>query len=736
MPDNAQTSLLTAAPAPAPDRLIRVAVPRPLHATYDYSVPPTMALPPIGARVRVPFGRQSTVAVCVAHPPSTEAARLRPISETLDAAPLLPPELVALADWMSTYYHHPLGEVLAAILPAAARRGASATPAPPDHWRTTGKRFDKTRAPAQQALVDFLVARGASDRATLTAAGHNARALRVLADEGYIEPCAAPETAALEAPLSPNEAQAGAIEHIRAALSRFQVFLLEGVTGSGKTEVYLQAMAPVVAAGAQVLVLVPEIALTPQTQTRFQRRFSRVTMLHSNLADTARLQAWLAAGAGAVDVVVGTRSAVFTPFERLGLIIVDEEHDGSYKQQDGLRYSARDVAIKRAQSLGVPVVLGSATPALETVHNTAQGRFRHLTLPRRAGGAEMPAYHVVDLRGQSAPDGISVALERAIDRHLGARGQVLVFLNRRGYAPTLLCAACGWQAYCSDCDARLTLHAPTRQSGRGMLICHHCALRFEVPEACEACGSERLLPLGMGTQRSEAALAKRFPDVPVMRIDRDSVRSQRALESRLAQINEGEPCIMVGTQMLAKGHHFPNVTLVAVLNADAGFLSPDFRAPERTAQLIVQVAGRAGRASRPGEVWLQSYRPDNPTLVSLINDGYAGFARRELEERAHLAMPPVSAMAMLRADGVQPASALAALDAMRPVLKATGDQLEVLGPVAAPLARLANRTRYQLMLLAPSRRILHAALTRLTAAGLNVPRDVRWSIDVDPYDSL
>jgi primosomal protein N' (replication factor Y) len=557
------------------------------------------------------------------------------------------------------------------------------------------------------------------------AAGFKRQTLRKLAQAGVVarrEPVLAQPG---EQPPVPTVAQRDAIATITADLEGFHAYLLEGVTGSGKTEVYLRAIEPVLEAGGQVLVLVPEIALTPQTLSRFQRRFSGVGMLHSNLSDHDRLQTWLRCSTGQVSILIGTRSAVFAPFRQLGLVVVDEEHDSSYKQQDSLRYSARDLATKRAQSNDIPIVLGSATPSLESLYNVSRERYRKLELPLRAGGAQMPSYHLIDMRGQQQTDGVSVPLERVIRTHLQAQGQVLIFLNRRGFAPTLLCAACGWQALCSDCDARLTLHRTPSQ-----LVCHHCALRFQVPQACEACGLHSLLPVGVGTQRTEEGLSRLFPDLPVYRIDRDTTRSNRRLEEQFAKVNQGHTCIMVGTQMLAKGHHFPNVTLVAVLNADAGFLSPDFRAPERTAQLIVQVAGRAGRAERPGEVWIQSYQPENPNLQRLIEQGYPGFAASELAERIKVGLPPAKPMALLRAEAPNRQDALGLLNHFKNQLVG----IELLGPVPAPLARIANRSRFQLMLLAPTRPQLHQALAQLTPP--KIPHSLRWSIDVDPYDSL
>ena len=706
-------------------KVIQVAVPRPLHAVYDYQVPDELAVPAIGARVRVPFGRSITIGICVSDQVDTPHKRLKNIDEVLDTQPTVPSELMALAQWMTTYYHYPLGEVLATILPAAARKGSPCEIDEPDFWRVC-QPFTNDRARSQKALHEHLAAHGPCAGEDIVARGFKRQTLRNLLENNYVERTQPPSASASETPPRPTDAQAAAIKDIKDSYGKFATFLLEGVTGSGKTEVYLRSIAPILEAGGQVLVLVPEIALTPQTLGRFQRRFGRVGMMHSNLTDHDRLQTWLKCAAGELSILIGTRSAVFTPFAKLGLVIVDEEHDSSYKQQEGLRYSARDIAIKRAQTVASPIVLGSATPSLESLFNVQRGRYQRLLLPYRAGGAQMPSYHTIDMRGMQHNDGISIPLERVIRTHLEADGQVLVFLNRRGYAPTLLCAACGWQAQCSGCDARMTLHKSPRQ-----LVCHHCALRFQVPQVCEGCGSESLMPVGLGTQRTEAGLTNMFADVPVYRIDRDTTRSNSRLEAQFAKVNQGYKCIMVGTQMLAKGHHFPNVTLVAVINADAGFCSPDFRAPERTAQLIVQVAGRAGRAQRPGEVWIQSYQPDNPVLQRLIDEGYPGFAKAELAERTKVGLPPAYPMALLRAESLNAPEALALLQNLKAQLT-TG--VEVMGPVPAPLARIANRSRYQLMLLAQTRSQLHKALASIKTP--KIPHTLRWSIDVDPYDSL
>ena len=705
-------------------KVIQVAVPRPLHAVYDYALPKDMPLPSLGARVKVPFGRSQTIGICTNLEVENPHPKPKAISDLIDTERLIPSDLMDLASWMQTYYHHPLGEVLATIIPAAARRGEKAELEEPDHWRLVQTDYENKRAKAQMALVDALRL-GSVDGSELLALGHKRATLRKLAELGIVEKCNPEPNDDLELGPEPNSEQRTAIDAILASRDQFQAFLLDGITGSGKTEVYLRVIDACLAQGRQALVLVPEIALTPQTVGRFQRRFARVAALHSAMTDRERLQTWLKCRDGDVDVLIGTRSSVFTPFKALGVIIVDEEHDSSYKQQDGLRYSARDIAAKRGFDLNLPVVFGSATPSLESLHNVARDRYQNLVLTERAGGARLPTYHLIDLRGQSHTDGISVPLQHVIRRHLEAQNQVLVFLNRRGYSPTLLCASCGWQAMCPNCDARLTLHQSPSQ-----LVCHHCSTVLETPKKCEGCGAPALMPVGLGTQRTEQGLKKLFKDVPIYRIDRDTTRSAKALEAQFARINSGGSCIMVGTQMLAKGHHFPDVTLVVILNADSGFLSPDFRAPERTAQLIVQVAGRSGRAQKPGEVWIQSYQPDNPTLQSLIKDGYGGFAQHELAIRKKVGMPPHHAMAMIRADAFQPNEANQFLTALKSTLRG----IEVLGPVAAPLARIANRSRMQMMLLAPTRQVLHAALNQ---AQIPKPtKALRWSIDIDPYDSL
>ena len=704
----------------------RIALPVPLRRAFDYAVPSGMTAPALGARVRARLNNRTLIGVCVERNPADAHANPKPLLEVLDPASAMTEEIFSLAHWLADYYHHPLGEVFATILPNAALQGTVLRWHREEIWRRVAEVVPRLgRAPRQQALLKFLDERGGwASAADVRAAGFTSAMIAALAQKGAIE--LGERTHRLEEPPELTTEQRVALGGYQRDARGFVVTLLDGVTGSGKTEVYLQAMADVLERDEQVLVLVPEIALTPQTVDRFRRRYGETHVFHSGLTNRERLETWLKCRDGAARILIGTRSAVLTPFSRLGLVVVDEEHDGSFKQQEGLRYSARDVAVKRAQTLDIPLILGSATPSLESLSNARSGRYRRLLLLERATGAALPTINVLDIRGHRLQDGLSLPLARRVERHLGAGAQVLVFLNRRGYAPVYLCAGCGWQARCDACDARLTLHRVP-----AVLACHHCGARAAIPVECPGCGAQSLVAVGAGTQRTEAGLKERFPDLPLYRIDRDTVRSQRRLEDQLRSIRRGDPAILVGTQMLAKGHHFPNVTLVVALNADAGFLSADFKAAERTAQLIVQVAGRAGRAERPGEVWIQSLQPENPALRQLVEAGYAGFAAQELAIRERAGLPPARPMALLRAEAEDAAAAHRFLEGTKRRIPRT---IEVFGPAPALMTRMANRYRYQLMLLADERRGLHRALQRIADA--TAPRSVRWAIDVDPADTF
>jgi primosomal protein N' (replication factor Y) (superfamily II helicase) len=715
--------------------IVQVAVPRPLWTLFDYRVPPELPTPVPGMRVRVPFGSRELVGIAIATTEPTDAAKpLKDVAAVLDTEPLLQSDVLELIRWGAAYYHHPPGDAFFTALPVALRSGQPVQGLMQRFWRLLECEVDVkvAHAPRQQQTVAWLRGAGGwSSHEALLAAGVDGRLLASLEKKGVIEPAGPPPSppAPLDGPdFTLTDEQTAAVAAVLGALGKFECLLLDGVTGSGKTEIYLRAIEAVLARDGQALVLIPEIALTPQTLERFTRRFGSAAVYHSGLTERERTQSWQLCRSGAARVLIGTRSAVFVPFAALGLIVVDEEHDGSFKQQDGFRYSARDLAVKRAQLLNIPLLMGTATPALETLHNAQRGRYRLLRLTSRPGAAKPTIIRLVDIRGLPLDDGLSAPLRSAIGATLAQGNQVLLFINRRGYAPSYLCTRCGWCAGCPRCESRLTLH----QAPPG-LRCHHCGFAPPLPERCPDCGHAALRAVGVGTQRSEAGITRAFPDVPVLRIDRDTTRSAARMAAHLEMIGRGEPAVLVGTQMLAKGHHFPRVTLVGVLNADAGFANADFRAPEHTAQLIIQVAGRAGRAERPGEVWIQTYNPDNPLLHALVEHGYEGFAAAELQHRAAARLPPMRAMALVKAEGAAMDSTMACLATLSDCVRSR--PVEVLGPIAAPLAKRARRFRCQTIVLADSRAGLGDALDELIRAhGQSRFQGVRWSIDVDPYD--
>jgi primosomal protein N' (replication factor Y) len=728
-----------------PGTVLEVAVPAPVMGVFDYLPPRAGALPPApGVRVRVPFGRGTRVGLVVAIKEGSELPRdrLRPATAVLDATPLLPADVQRLLAWAAAYYQHPAGEVAAAALPKALRDGADLAGGELAYALTgEGRAADEAlwrRAPAQRRVVDLLrAAAGPVTADQLATLGEDwRRALAALARRGFVAgsrlaPALPVVPAVTDTPPALTPDQARAVEAVNSAAG-FRCFLLDGVTGSGKTEVYLRCIRERLDRGQQSLVLVPEIGLTPQLLDRFRRRLPvPMAVLHSGLAEGERLRAWTAARDGTARVVIGTRSAVFTPLLAPGLVVVDEEHDGSYKQQDGFRYSARDLAVWRARALGVPLVLGSATPSLESVENARSGRYERLSLPARAGTAGQPAVHLIDVRTHPTRDGLSQPLIAAIRRHLDADGQALIFLNRRGYAPTLVCTGCGSVVGCERCDARMVLHQQ-----RGRVTCHHCGSDRPAPVTCAACQGE-LRAVGQGTERLEQALAREFPDHPLERIDRDTTRRRGEIERRLGRVRSGEARLLLGTQMLTKGHDFPGVTLVGIVDADQGLFGTDFRSAERLAQTIVQVAGRAGRADRPGEVWLQTLFPDHPLLRVLLTEGYGAFARLALTERRQAGWPPWSALALVRAEAAERAPVFAFLEAVAAGARAGAPSgLEVLGPAAAPMERRAGRYRGQLLLKAAARQDLQRYLPAFRAgiAALPGQRRVRWSLDVDPAE--
>ena len=731
-------------------RVLRVAVPGPIRRWFEY-LPPDEApgarpLTP-GMRVKVPFGGSVRTGVVLeaADESEIDAGRLRRIAARLDDDPSVPPSLLRLLVWAADYYHHPIGEVVRTALPVGLRRARPAAPPPARAWRLAGAAGgsgDLGRAPRQAAVVAAFedAARKGGEpflsEAQLHAIPSWRPALRALAQKGWIEPLAAPPTPArTESKLAtPNESQARSVEVIESASGSFRAFLLDGVTGSGKTEVYLIAIDRLLRAGAgQALVLVPEIGLTPQLVARFREALPvPISVVHSGMPDGERLRSWEAARTGASRVVIGTRSAVFTPLCRAALIVVDEEHDPSYKQQEGFRYSARDLALMRGSMEGVPVVLGSATPSLETIHLCATGRCRRLRLAERARGARMPRIALHDVRSLPLAAGLSERLIEAIGERLERREQTLLFVNRRGFAPVVLCHDCGEAIECRHCDSRLVLHRADRR-----LRCHHCGAEQGIPVGCPACGSPDLVSVGSGTQRLAEGLADRFPSARVLRIDRDSTRRRGELDRMVRAARDGSADILVGTQMLAKGYDFPRVTLVGVVDADAGLLSPDFRAPERVAQLVTQVAGRAGRGELAGEVIVQTRRPRHPLLTALAREGYPAFAAEALAERDEVRMPPFARLALVRAEASARSASNGFLATARELAGALNRPgVEVMGPVPSPMERQGDRFRAQLLLRSTSRADLQAFLRLWVErlAGVRTPRGLRWSLDVDPIE--
>lgn len=661
--------------------ILQIALDLPLPGVFDY-LDDTAQIQDIGCRVRVPFGRGEKLGLIVGIAATSEHApdKLKAAHAVLRDMPPLPADWLALTDFCARYYQHPLGEVIALALPPLLRRGKL-------------PRVLKPKNPAPAIAV--------------------------------------------QRPALLTEQQA-AVTAIREAAGCFTPFLLHGITGSGKTEVYLHAIEEVLQRGGQALMLVPEIALTPQLEGRVAARFpqAHIVSAHSGLADAARARGFLAALEGRADIVLGTRLSVFTPLPRLGLIVVDEEHDASFKQQEGLRYSARDIAVWRAHQLGIPIVLGSATPALESFHHAQQGRYRLLELNARAVAEAPPTVACVDTRREKLQDGLSAALLAAIDVRLQRQEQSLIFLNRRGYAPVLACPACGWVSTCRRCAANLVVHLADKR-----LRCHHCGLEAPIPGKCPDCGNLDIHPFGRGTQRLEETLAARFPAARVLRIDRDSANSPTKWRELLASIHGGEVDILIGTQMLAKGHDFARLTLVGVVGADAALFAADFRAPERLFAQLMQVGGRSGRAELPGEVLIQTEYPEHPLYQALIGHDYANFAKAQLEERRQAGFPPFSHQAMLRAEAPDIAESLAFLlqakEAALPLAQSAGNGLvSIYDAVPMKLFRLMNLERGQLLVEAPSRPALQAFLAAWMPAlyALKAPRNLRWHLDVDPLE--
>ena len=657
--------------------VLRVALDLPLHRLFDYCIDKASAAD-TGLRVRVPFGRGERIGVIVEVCGTSDwpLAQIKPAIEILRDIDPLPAEFFALCTFASNYYQAPLGEVIMQGLPVGLKR-----------------------------LDPPLRRQARKTRPTL--------------------PAAAPEL---------TDEQSAALATIDLAAG-FSAHLLHGVTGSGKTEVYLRLIERALLVGKQVLLLVPEINLTPQLEGRVRARFSEanVVSLHSELAEAARERHWRAAFAGEADIVLGTRLAIFTPLPRLGLIVIDEEHDQSFKQQDGMRYSARDVGVFRAHQANIPILLGSATPALESWANAQNKRYALLSLKERANPeATLPIVKLLDTRKMALKEGVSEPLIAAIKERLARGEQSLVFLNRRGYAPVLACMACGWVSRCTRCAANMVLHLADRR-----LRCHHCGFEHRIPKACPTCGNQDIHPFGRGTQRLEGWLQEEFPEARILRVDRDSVKSRKQWEAMLERIHGGEADILVGTQMLAKGHDFPKLTLVGALGADAALFAADWRAPERLFAQLMQVAGRAGRAELKGEVLIQTQYPDHPLYASLVAHDYPGFAATLLKEREQAGFPPYTFQAMLRAEAPEMADSIAFLKAAAelPVI-AEHQSVMIYDAIPMKLSRLASLERGQLLAESASRPALQAFLPRWREAieALKSPSRLRWHIEVDPLE--
>ena len=735
------------------EAILRVAVPAPLYTCFDYLAPAgvnSAGLEP-GVRLLVPFGRGERCGVLleVVAESQLESAKLKRASRLLDRKPLLGQDDIELLLWAAEYYHHPVGEVITSAFPVRLRKGKAPSEPGVPGWSlsASGKGVvpeELKRAPRQAQIIGLLQKQPdlpISQHDIYIQTGGECRSiLRALEKRGWLEQCVVrtaenlSPTSAAESAKQLNSDQQIAVNAVQQDGDSFQPFLLDGVTGSGKTEVYLNLVEQTIAAGKQVLILAPEIGLTPQLLQRFQNRISSpIALMHSGLSELEREQAWIAASRGEAGVVIGTRSAVFTPMPRLGLVIVDEEHDISFKQQDGFRYSARDMALVRARRSNCPVVLGSATPSLESLRNAQAGRYQHLMLLERAGEAEPPRLDILDIRSAHLDAGISPVLFRMIGEELEKGNQALLFLNRRGYAPLLSCYDCGWIAECRRCDSRMTYHM-----GKNLLWCHHCGSQRPVDRTCPECGRSRIKPLGQGTERLEEVLLQRFPNSGVVRIDRDSTRNKGSLQRLLDEIHQGKHQILLGTQMLAKGHHFPDVTLVGILDVDQGLFGADFRAAERMAQLITQVSGRAGRAKKPGRVVVQTRHPDHPLINTLIRDGYGAFAIEALSERRSALLPPYSYQALVRAEATSDDLPRLFLEAALEQGRSLSNGVEFWGPVPAPMERRAGHYRAHLLLQSNSRRELHSMLASWLPKirDFKLARRVRWSLDVDPQEML
>jgi len=732
--------------------LVEVLVPIPLMEKFSY-LPPKKNTSSLkqGSRVLIPFGRRTLVGVIwgfIKKDP-LDKRKYKYIKDVLDESPLLDANSISLAEWSSRYYHYPLGEIITYFFPPSIRKGKDAKFRESKYLELTSKgsflqATDLSRAPSQQKLIELLKEKTEISLKSAQAFGISAAVINGLIEKGFIarfsrelSPYKKFENNNLLSSKELNPEQSEAVNAINGAQNKNITFLLDGITGSGKTEVYLQAIQEVIRQGRQALILIPEIGLAPQAEERFREYFGdRVMSFHSAKNDREKVDAWLGASRGLVDIIIGTRSSVFLPMKNLGIIVVDEEHDLSFKQMDKFRYSARDMALYRAKLEKVPVVLASATPSLETLKNAEEDKYKVLKLSKRATGASLPSFQAVDLRGKELFEGLSKELLEASQTELAQGNQVLIFLNRRGYAPSMICKVCGWISNCERCDALMTVHKNPLK-----LHCHHCEAQKPYPNKCQSCDSNDFLTYGFGTEKIEEFLQNYFPNIKTLRIDSDSTRKKETLNEYFSEIRKGKPMILLGTQLLAKGHHFPDVTLVGIIDADSGLFSADFRGSERVAQLMTQVSGRAGRDKKPGRVILQSYCPDHPQIEEIITGSYDKFAKKLLGERKSLKIPPFSFQAKIFAES--PKSLISRDFILNLLNQSKIDEkirmnVRVIGPLPSVMEKKSGVYRWELSIFSKSRSNLHKYLdvmqSRLYDPKLS--KQVRWSIDVDPLSSI
>ena len=736
--------------------ILQVAVPRPLFQLLDYLPNKNDSYShQVGCRVRVPFSHSELTGLIINITHESNFDELKTIIKLLDHKPLVDKYTLQLMKWASQYYHHPIGDVVLHAIPLALR-GQRKVPRTAIWTRSelANSTENLSRAPKQLAVFNAISANkeGLNERQLQHQFGKSVKTLiRQLEKKSLIETIASKfcfqslNHKGSEPHLNDEAAHDKSLvdikltdeqQHCLEQIHQSKPYLLHGVTGSGKTEVYLRAIEPLIDDNRQILIIVPEIGLTPQLLSRFTHFFTHKTiaLMHSGLASGERMNTWLAAKYGQLDILIGTRSSIFVPMPKLAMIIVDEEHDSSLKQQDGFRYHARDLAVKRAHDLNIPVILGSATPSLETLYNSDQQRYQYLHLKKRPGARVQPDTYVQDIRGLPLESGICPPLLATIRQHIEQGNQVMLFLNRRGFAPALLCPKCGWHAQCSDCEANMTYHANAQK-----LICHRCDFERTVDHQCPDCGNQHITTKGQGTERIEQKLRQHFPNTSIIRIDRDTTRRRGELQKKLEQVNEGKPTILIGTQMLAKGHDFPNLTLVGILDVDQSLFSTDFRAWERLAQLILQVSGRAGRAEKKGMVMLQTTQPDHPFFQTLLSQGYLAIAKQSLIERKNWHFPPHAYQALLRANAPKQDHALKYLKQIKEYLEPyQSNDLMILGPAPSPIEKRANRFRTQLLITTLNRKQLHQVLDLLVQniGKIRKTGGIRWSVDVDPIDYI